>query len=96
MSFEPRKTWYVSFVLPKSKKRAAARKSPRRSETFLTEGEAKEFSCQKYKQGLVVTAGTLNPHLPRKTITPAIIHLWIGDHMHNPFCGVRPPVEIGR
>jgi hypothetical protein len=95
MSFEPRKNWYVSLVLPKSKKRAAARKSPRRSETFLTEDEAKAFACHKYQQGLVVSAGTLNPHLPRKMIPPAAIHLWIGDHMHKPFCGVRPPVNFG-
>lgn len=78
MSFESRKTWYVSFVLPKSKKRAAARHAPRQSETFLTEDEAKAFACQKYKQGLVVSAGTLNPHLPRRTIPPTVIHLGLG------------------
>jgi hypothetical protein len=95
MSFETRKIWYVSFESPKSETRAAARRSSRRSETFFTEDEAKAFACQKYKLGLVVSAGTLNPHLPRRTIPPAVIHLWIGDLVHDPFCGVQHRVEIG-
>jgi hypothetical protein len=78
--FEPRKTWYVTFELPKSKKAAAARNSPKRaSESFLTEDEAKAFACEKYKQGLNVRAGTLNPHLPRRMISFAVIYEWIGD-----------------
>ena len=79
MSFEPRKTWYVSFELPKPKRRGAARRSPRLSETFLTENEAKAFAREKYNQGLIVSAGTLNPHLPRRTIPSAVIHRWIED-----------------
>jgi hypothetical protein len=79
MSFEPLKTWFVSFELPKSKKRAAARRSLRLSETFLTEVQAKAFACEKCNQGLVVNAGTLNPHLPRRMISSAVIHRWIDD-----------------
>jgi hypothetical protein len=84
MPFEPRKTWYVSFELPKSKLRAAARRSPRQSKTFFTEDEARAFASEKCKEGLIVSAGTLNPHLPRRTIPSAAIHLWIGDRMHDP------------
>ena len=80
MSFEPRKTWYVSFELSKSKRKAAAtRRFPRLSETFLTEDEAKAFAFEKCNQGLIVSAGTLNPHLPRRTIPTAVIHRWIED-----------------
>lgn len=89
MSFEPRKTWYVSFELPKSKVRTVARRSPRQSETFLTEDEARAFASEKCGQGLIVSAGTLNPHLPRRTIPSAVIHLWIEGRMHDPLRGVR-------
>jgi hypothetical protein len=79
MPFEPRKIWYVTFELPKSKKRVAARRSPRLSETFLTEEEAKAFACEKCNQGLIVSAGTLNPHLPRRLIPSEAINRWIDD-----------------
>ena len=79
MPFEPRKTWYVSFELPKPKTKAAARRSPRQSETFFTEDEAKAFACAKYNEGLIVSAGTLNPYLPRRTIPSAAIHLWFAE-----------------
>jgi hypothetical protein len=79
MPFEPRKTWYVSFELPKPKMKAAARRSPRQSETFFTEDEAKAFAYAKYNEGLIVSAGTLNPYLPRRTIPSAAIHLWIAE-----------------
>ena len=79
MSFEPRKTWYVTFELPKSKRRSAARRSSRLSETFLTEDEARAFARERHNQGLIVSAGTLNPHLPRQMISSEVIHEWIGD-----------------
>jgi hypothetical protein len=88
MSFEPRKTWYVSFELSKPKKKAATRRSPRLSETFLTEDDAKAFAYEKYNQGLIVSAGTLNPHLPRRTIPAAVIHRWIADIFESKSGGV--------
>ena len=89
MSFEPNKTWYVSFELPKPKVRAVARRSPRQSETFLTEDEARAFASEKFGQGLIVSAGTLNPHLPRRTIPSAVVHLWIEGRIHDPLRGGR-------
>ena len=89
MSFEPRKTWYVSFELPKSRVRAVARRSPRQSETFLTEDEARAFASKKFGQGLIVSAGTLNPQLPRRTIPSAVIHLWIEGRVRDPPLGDR-------
>lgn len=83
MPFEPRKTWYVSFELPKSAVKAVARRSPRQSETFLTEDEARQFASEKLGQGLIVSAGTLNPYLPRRTIPSDVIHLWIEGRMHD-------------
>ena len=79
MSFEPGKTWYVTVELPRSKKRSAARRASRLSATFRTEDEAKAFARARYNQGLIVSAGTLNPYLPRQTIISAAIHDWIGN-----------------
>ena len=79
MPFEPRKTWYVSFELPKLDLRATTRRSPRQSKTFFTEDEARAFASEKCKECLIVSAGTLNPHLPRRTIPSAAIHLWIAE-----------------
>ncbi len=51
MPFEPRKTWYVSFELPKLDLRATTRRSPRQSKTFFTEDEARAFASEKCKGG---------------------------------------------
>jgi hypothetical protein len=42
------------------------RRNPRLSKTFRTEAEARNFAREKLDRGLVVTSGTLNPHLPRR------------------------------
>lgn len=83
MPFEPRKTWYVSFELPKLDLRAATRRSPRQSKTFFTEDEARAFASEKCKEGLIVSAGTLNPHLPRRTIPSLAIHFWIAESIRD-------------
>ena len=49
MPFEPRKTWYVSFELPKPKLKAAVRRSPHR---------ARRFSLRT-KQGHLLTRNTI-------------------------------------
>ena len=90
MPFEARKTWYVSFELPKLDLRAATRRSPRQSKTFFTEDEAGAFASEKCKEGLIVSAGTLNPILPRRTITSDSIHLWIGDRSADQPCKLEP------
>ena len=89
MPFEPRKTWYVSFELPRLKLRPATRRSPRQSKTFFTEDEARAFASEKCKEGLIVSAGTLNPHLPRRTIPSATIHLWIAESTRDPIVRAR-------
>ncbi len=68
--------WYVTFelrkrgILPK-------RRSMRVTRTFATEAEAKEFARAKFDEGLVVFAGTLNPHVPRRLIPSARISSWL-------------------
>lgn len=74
-------TWYVTFevrrrgVLPK-------RRSPRVTRRFGTEAEARRFAKAKFYEGLVVFAGTINPHAPKQLITPGNIPLWV-DQTHD-------------
>ena len=68
--------WFVTFevqrrgVLPE-------RRSPRATVTFETEAEAKGFARTKLNEGLVVHAGTINPHLPRRIIPLRGIPSWL-------------------
>jgi hypothetical protein len=69
-------TWYVTFelnkrgVLPK-------RRSPRETRMFDTEEQAKDFARAKLGEGLVVFAGTINPHLPRQLILSQSVADWV-------------------
>jgi hypothetical protein len=65
-------TWYVSFELPRRKRRLA-----RATETFPNEREAKKFARAKLVDTPKVTAGTLNPHLPKRTIAAKHIIQWL-------------------
>jgi hypothetical protein len=56
-------TWYVSFELPRGKRALA-----RATETFPNEREAKKFARAKLIDTPNLIAGTLNPHLPKRTI----------------------------
>jgi esterase/lipase len=47
---------------------------------FPTESEAKQFAKAMLSDGFRVTAGTLNPHQPRRrTITASEINQWIEE-----------------
>jgi hypothetical protein len=67
-------TWYVSFELPPGK-----RKHARVTETFRNEREAKKFAKTKLIDTPNVSAGTLNPHLPKRTIAPTLMLEWIDE-----------------
>jgi hypothetical protein len=67
-------TWYVSFERPRGK-----RTFSRATETFPNEREAKEFARAKLVDTPNVTAGTLNPHLPKRTITPTLMLEWLEE-----------------
>jgi len=60
-------TWYVTFEVPPDGA-LRRRRHPRLTKTFETEAAAKDFARAKFKDGLIVTAGTIIPHLPRVAI----------------------------
>jgi hypothetical protein len=69
-------TWYVSFELPRVERNG---KLPRVTKTFLNEREAKKFAKAKLVDTQNVSAGTLNPHLPKRTIAPTLIPEWLEE-----------------
>lgn len=86
-------TWYVTFEVP----RGAAlvrRRSPRSTRTFETEAEAKNFARMKLDDGLVITAGTINPHFPRRAIPSCDILSWLEQESADPE-GVHEPTRKG-
>jgi hypothetical protein len=58
-----RKTWFVSYRLEPRPIRAG---HARTSKTFASESEAKAFARELPPAVRDVTAGTLNPHVPKK------------------------------
>ena len=71
-------TWYVTFEVHK-RGTLLRRRSPRATRTFETEAEAKDFARAKFNEGLIVYAGTIIPHKPRRTIPSSDIPAWLGD-----------------
>jgi hypothetical protein len=74
MANKSQATWYVSFDLPPGR-----RVHTRATETFLNERQAKKFARAKLVHTLNVSAGTLNPHLPKRTIAAAEILQWLEE-----------------
>ena len=70
--------WYVTFELPWRGTAVRSRRS-RSTQTFETETEAKDFARAKFAEGLVVTAGTIIPHLPRRAIASGSIPSWLEE-----------------
>jgi hypothetical protein len=68
--------WYVTFEVPRSGT-LVQRRNPRLTKTFETEAEARDFARTKFDGGLIVTAGTINPHLPRRAIPSEEIPTWL-------------------
>jgi hypothetical protein len=69
-------TWYVTFEIPWRGTAVRSRRS-RSTQTFATETEAKNFARAKFDEGLVVTAGTIIPHRPRRAIASGSISAWL-------------------
>jgi hypothetical protein len=70
-------TWYVSF---QSYEHVGKRsRKLRTTETFPSEQEAKAFARATLADGSNVNAGTLNPHLPKRTITSRQILDWLKE-----------------
>jgi hypothetical protein len=72
MAMKSQATWYVSFDLPR-RRRALIRAT----ETFPSEREAKQFARVKLVDTPNVTAGTINPHLPKRTIAARQMLEWL-------------------
>ena len=69
-------TWYVTFEVP-TDGTLLRRRHPRLTKTFETEAAARDFARNKFNDGLIVTAGTINPHLPRASIPSVEIPAWL-------------------
>jgi hypothetical protein len=69
--------WYVSFE-PKERWRGK-RTHTRVAETFQTEQDAKAFARAKLADGLGVSAGTLNPDLPKRIIASVDLLDWLNE-----------------
>jgi hypothetical protein len=72
MADKSKGTWYVSFERPRGKRALA-----RATDAFPNEREAKKFARAKLVETPNVTAGTLNPHLPKRTIASRQIVQWL-------------------
>jgi hypothetical protein len=70
-------TWYVSFE-PKARL-PGQRGLMRTTETFRNEQEAKAFANARLVDGLNINAGTLNPHLPKRTISSKQMSDWLNE-----------------
>ena len=68
------KSWYVAFEVRQREKREHARAT----ETFPNEREAKKFARAKLAENVKVT-GTLNPHVPKRTIASAQMLDWLDE-----------------
>jgi hypothetical protein len=75
MANRPQGSWYVSFRSPPGRKRSFARAT----ETFANEREAKQFARAKLLDTLIINAGTLNPHLPKRAIAPVHVPEWVEE-----------------
>jgi hypothetical protein len=75
MADKSKGTWYVSFELPREKRA----QTKRATETFPNEREAKQFAREKLVDTLNVSAGTLNPHLPKRTIAATQMLEWLEE-----------------
>ncbi|MGY2902579.1 hypothetical protein ACVWVY_001600 [Bradyrhizobium sp. URHC0002] len=85
-------TWYVTFESRPRGLLAKKRRSPRETRTFATEGEAKILARSKLDEGLIVFAGTINPHLPRRHIPSGQISMWLTEGSEDS-AEVPPPLD---
>jgi hypothetical protein len=71
-------SWYVTYEVPAAMN-PPGRRSPRATETFPNECEARKFARSKFAEGLNVNAGTINPHRPQRAIASSEIHRWLEE-----------------
>ncbi len=72
-------TWYVSFRASKDP-RSDRRYHARKTRTFVNETEAKRFASELLAGSTVdVSAGTINPHQPKRVIASTNMTMWLRD-----------------
>jgi hypothetical protein len=59
--------------------KTASPPTPMAADTFRTEQEAKAFARAKLAESLNINAGTINPHLPKRTISSAQLLDWLDE-----------------
>jgi hypothetical protein len=74
MATRSQSTWYVSFELP-----SGMRPHTRATETFSNERDAKKFAKAKWTETLNVSAGTINPHLPKRMVASTQMLKWLEE-----------------
>jgi hypothetical protein len=78
MAEEVNDTWYVSYEIAGSAGKRA-KNAARTTETFRNEAEARAFARARFSEGISVSAGTINPHFPKRTIASTQIHRWLQE-----------------
>jgi hypothetical protein len=71
-------TWYVSIHLPHQEKTGHY---SRRSHAFTCESDARKFAARKIAEGVEVSAGTINPVVPKRIVGPAEIKQWLSEEV---------------
>jgi hypothetical protein len=77
MANKSQDTWFVSFELPRHEQRSHSH--TRATETFPNERAAKNFVRAKLTETLKVNAGTINPHLPKRTVASTQVLDWLEE-----------------
>jgi hypothetical protein len=67
-------SWYVSYTV---KSERGPRRYARRTRTFDTEEHAKLFARENGAGNLRLTAGTINPHSPKRVISTTEMATWL-------------------
>jgi hypothetical protein len=66
--------WYVSYTVRSDD---GPRRYARRTRTFETEEHAKLFARESATDNLRLTAGTINPHSPKRVISTTEMATWL-------------------
>jgi hypothetical protein len=74
--------WYVSYTV---KSNDGPRRYARRTMTFETEEHAKLFARESAANNLRLSAGTINPHSPKRVISATEMATWLETPAQ--FCG---------
>ena len=73
---KPLNTWYVSAYIPDKEKTGYY---SRRSQSFTSESDAKKFAAAQIAEGMEVSAGTINPVVPKRIVGPSQIRKWLSE-----------------